>query len=170
MADEDSLAIFPAFPDDKLGQAMAKFGSYASGYYRVVNETALAAVYNSIYYHSVGEVIADLLERIKTEEVKGKWGSDFAIWTDGRILAVLHEPWEGEQLKVVRFTEENNDPGGAHHAHMRGWPTRDQWLASGKGPLWFDENNPDNPTDPLVFIDEPDEDREGEEWKDGPAG
>jgi hypothetical protein len=175
MADKDSYAIFPAYPDDKFGRAMAKVAGYASGYYRVVNETALAAVYNSIYYRSVGEVIADLMDRIKTEEVGGKWGADFAIWTDGRILAVLHEPWEGEQLKVVRFTEEDNDPGGTHHAYARGWPTREQWIESGRGPLWFDGDNPENPAgfDALQreadeLRREGDEEREGEEWKDGP--
>ncbi len=142
-------AVFPTPPRFPNGKSMEIYDGEQGGYYHVFNEGELAAAYNLMYFHSVEEVIIDLLDRIKTEEVKGKWGSDFVIWFSGRVLAVLHEPMVGTRLQVVRFTEERNDPGspGPHHIHRPGWPTYEQWVDSGKGPLWYDEHNRENPVD-----------------------
>jgi hypothetical protein len=143
--DEPDYPVYPEPPRRPDGRSMGPDPERTSGFYEVINVADRAAAYSSIYYWFVGEVIADLLDRLKSDEVKGKWGQDFVIWRDGRILAVLHEPMDDEQVKVHLFNEDRNDPGGTDHRHLPGWPTREQWIERGRGDLWFDRDNPENP-------------------------
>jgi hypothetical protein len=59
------------------------------------------------------------------------------IWSDGRIMAVIHQPMDGHEQKLFLFNEPRNDPiAGRVIAPMPNWPTYEEWIESGRGELW----------------------------------
>lgn len=137
--------VVPEPPRRPDGRSMGFDPSRAGGFYRVFHDADLIAAYNAVYFYSVDEVLVDLIDRIRAEGDKRSGRDDFAVWRDGRLLAAIHGPVDGDDKKIVRFTEERNDPGGTDHRCLPGWPTRGQWIESGRGSLWFDRLNPENP-------------------------
>jgi hypothetical protein len=113
-------------------------------YYEVCQHDATVAAYHSVYYRSIKAVVADLLERMERQEIEGPWGSDYVVWRSGRVMAVIHQKMTGKQTKVDLFREPRNDPGRPRP--YPGWPTYEHWVASGRGPLWYDPSNPENPS------------------------
>lgn len=146
--DRVTYTCFPDPPRHPNGEIKGPDYGWGGGGYRVLNDADMVAVYIPIYYRSTDEVIPDLIKRLKAEEIKGKWSGDFVIWHAGRIRAVLRESMTSTRPRwsVIRFTTRRRVARADDaHKHAPGWPTRQQWIASGKGPLWFDKDNPENP-------------------------
>jgi hypothetical protein len=109
------------------------------GVYVVMQRGDIVAIYNGVYFRSTNEVVADL-EQLIQAGLEGVWSDDYVVWSDGRIMAVIHEPLNGGQQKLFLFNEARNDPiGGRELDPMPFWPTYDEWMASGRGDLWKTE-------------------------------
>ena len=108
----------------------------------MMQRAAVVAIYNGVYFRSTNEVVADLEELIKTG-FEGVWSDDYVIWSDGRIMAVIHKPMDGSQQKLFLFNDPRNDPiGGRAIDPMPFWPTYEEWVESGKGDLWKTDRYP----------------------------
>jgi hypothetical protein len=107
-----------------------------AGAYLVMQRGDLIAIYNGVYFRSTNEVVADLEELIMAG-LEGVWSDDYVVWCDGRIMAVIHQPMDGDHQKLFRFNEPLNDPiAGRVIEPMPHWPTYEEWAQSGRGDLW----------------------------------
>ena len=77
----------------------------------VMQRGDVVAIYNGVYFRSTNEVVADLQQLIQAG-LEGTWSDDYVIWSDGRIMAVIHRPPDGGQQKLFLFNEHRNDPIG----------------------------------------------------------
>ena len=112
------------------------------GVYLVVQGSDVVAIYNGVYFRSTNQVVADLQELIH-DGFEGVCSDDYVIWCDGRIMAVIHQPIDGEQQKLFLFNEPRNDPiAGRAIEPMPFWPTYDEWVTSGRGDLWKTDRYP----------------------------
>lgn len=108
--------------------------------YEVTQGRALVALYHLFYFLSPGEVLADLLDLIKSGQLSGPWGEDYAVWFSGRLQVVIHQPMDAMHQRIVQFNDDRNaPPGGTHELrYNHGWPSYDQWVAEGKGDIVYD--------------------------------
>jgi hypothetical protein len=126
----------PTAPDGtRLGWDAANF----SGYYKVVQGTTLVVAYDTCYFRTINEVVSDLLDLIAKGLAGPEAGEDFAVWWEGRLLAVYHQHVDDDGKQVALFNDPRNDPvAGREVPTWPGWPTYEEWVAGGKGPLTFD--------------------------------
>lgn len=130
-----------------LGIDAAKSGTHY--YHLVMQERAVVVAYNPVYFVTTSEVVADLLELMKSEQwqVRFVQFEDFVVWSHGRVLAVVHSPKDFEAApvedRVVLFNEVGNETPVARP--WPGWPSRGEWIASGRGEIaWLDPHeNPE---------------------------
>ncbi len=134
----------PTRPDGRPAPQSPKLG-YWGRYYLVICETEIVAAYNPSYFPSTKEVVSDLLMRIGNGEIDIM--GDFAVWGHGRLMAVSHQKMNSQICDMTIFGDPRNDIAFAGTGYFPGWPTRKQWVESGKGPLWYDRDNPKNPDD-----------------------
>ncbi len=112
------------------------------GVYLVMQRGYLVAIYNGVYFRSTKEVVADFQDLIRAG-LEGVWSDDYVIWSNGRIMAVIHRSMDREEQKLFLFNEPNNDPiAGNTIDPMPYWPTYDEWAESGRGDLWKTERYP----------------------------
>jgi hypothetical protein len=117
--------------------------SRADGVYHVRQGGDLVAMYVPHYFRTTGEVVADLTERIRNGW-RGPYTSDYVVWCSIHVMVVIHEPMDAddEGLKIVLFRDPGNDPNdGDPVPPWSHWPTRDEWVASGRGDLWMTEEH-----------------------------
>jgi hypothetical protein len=126
-------------PPPEFAHQFRQMAPNQAGVYLVMQRGDVVAIYNGVYFRSTNEVVADLQELIRAG-LEGIWSDDFVIWCDGRIMAVIHQPIEGEQQKLFLFNETRNYPiAGRVLDPMPFWPTYEEWLVSGRGELWKTE-------------------------------
>jgi hypothetical protein len=110
--------------------------------YLVMQRGSLLAIYNGVYFHSTNEVVADFQQLLKAG-FEGLWSDDFVIWSNGRIMAVIHRSMDREEQKLFLFNEPHNDPiAGQAIDPLPYWPTYDEWVESGRGDLWKTDRYP----------------------------
>jgi hypothetical protein len=110
-----------------------------SGYYEVVQGTHRVVAYDSRYFRSIREVVADLTGLIEGDLGRPAAGDDYVVWWAGRVLAVYHLHMDDEGKRLVFFDDPRNDPrSDGPTPTWPGWPTYEQWVAGGKGPLTYD--------------------------------
>ena len=129
-------------PPPEFAHQFRQMAPNQGGVYLVMQRGDVVAIYNGVYFRSTNEVVADLEELIQTG-FEGVWSDDYVIWSDGRIMAVIHQPMDGDQQKLFLFNEPRNDPiGGRAIDPMPFWPTYDEWVESGRGDLWKTDRYP----------------------------
>jgi hypothetical protein len=112
-------------------------------YYLVMQEEAIVAAYHLVYFQSIHEVIADLIDLLRAGRIEGPRGEDYAVWYDGRLLAALHQPLGAVPRRIVLF----EDPGPTpDYLRWPGWPSYEQWVAEGKGEIVYDPERYPNPS------------------------
>jgi hypothetical protein len=112
------------------------------GAYLVMQRGDVVAIYNGVYFRSTNEVVADLEDLIQSG-LDGVWSDDYVIWSDGRIMAVIHQPMVGALQQLVLFNERGNDRiGGLAVDPMPFWPTYQEWVESGRVDLWKTDRYP----------------------------
>jgi hypothetical protein len=112
------------------------------GVYLVMQRGDLIAIYNGVYFRSTNEVVADLEELLRSG-LAGAWSDDYVVWSDGRIMAVIHQPLDGDEQQLFRFNDSRNDPiGGRVIDPPPFWPTYAEWVDSGRGDLWKTDRYP----------------------------
>ena len=129
-------------PPPEFAHQFRQMAPNQAGVYLVMQRADVVAIYNGVYFRSTNDVVADLEELIKTG-FEGVWSDDYVIWSDGRIMAVIHKPMDGSQQKLFLFNDPRNDPiGGRAIDPMPFWPTYEEWVESGKGDLWKTDRYP----------------------------
>ena len=69
--------------------------------------------------------------------LEGVWSDDYAVWCDGRIMAVIHRSMDREEQKLILFNESQSDPIARRAIDpMPYWPTYEEWVERGRGDLW----------------------------------
>jgi hypothetical protein len=129
-------------PPPEFAHQFRQMAPNQGGVYLVMQRGDVVAIYNGVYFRSTNEVVADLEELIQAG-FEGVWSDDYVIWSDGRIMAVIHQPLDGSQQKLFLFNEPRNDPiGGRAIDPMPFWPTFAEWVDSGKSDLWKTDRYP----------------------------
>jgi hypothetical protein len=129
-------------PPPEFAHQFRQMAPHQSGVYLVMQRGDVVAVYNGVYFRSTNEVVADFQHLIEGG-FEWVWSDDYVIWCDGRIMAVIHQPIDGEQQKLFLFNEPRNDPiAGRAIEPMPFWPTYDEWVTSGRGDLWKTDRYP----------------------------
>lgn len=142
----------PELPKRPDGSRVITVEQGGTHFYRVTQEDKIVAAYHAFYFQTPNEVIADLLELIRGGRLEG-WFSDFAIWWDSRLQAVIHQPMDETKAQTFRFAEDRNAPPAAGPlSWWHGWPSYEQWVAEGKGDIVYDPEKY-----PAVWADKPDE-------------
>lgn len=119
---------------------------HIEGAYLVMQKGDLVAVYNPVYFRTTNEVVADLLELV-AGGLEGPWGDDYVIWCSSRVMAVVHQLMDEPRHQVVLFNDPRNDPNESRPpSRWPGWPSHDEWVASGRGPLWIADRPNDTPS------------------------
>jgi hypothetical protein len=114
---------------------------HSDGLYLVMQGSTVVAIYNTSYFRSAKEVVADLLEMIRGGW-EAHWGDEFIVWCNHRIMAVLHQSMNEDRQEVTFVGEPRNDPvGGKPYWPLPYWPTYEEWVASGRGDLWKTESD-----------------------------
>jgi hypothetical protein len=112
-----------------------------SGTYLVTRRTELVAVYHPAYYRSVGEVVIDFIDLCRSDsgwEDRRLDHCDFVVWGNayqGRVLAAMRWNPDTQNQETTLFPEDARDL----MEPWPGWPTREEWIASGRGDLWWTE-------------------------------
>ena len=123
-------------PPPEFAHHFRQMAPNQAGVYLVMQRSDVVAIYNGVYFRSTNEVVADLVELIEAG-LEGVWSDDYVIWSDGRIMAVIHQPMDETQQKLFRFNDARNDPiAGRALDPMPVWPTYEEWVESGRGDLW----------------------------------
>jgi hypothetical protein len=123
-------------PPPEFAHAFRQIAPNQAGVYLVIQRGDVVAIYNGVYFRSTNEVVADLEQLIRAG-LAGVWSDDYAIWCDGRIMAVIHQPMGGQEQRLYLFNEPRNDPiAGRSIDPMPAWPTYEEWVAAGRGDLW----------------------------------
>jgi hypothetical protein len=157
------ILVFPPRPVNlTTGKRRGPDPRLDAGYYQVCQHDETVAAYDSHYYRSIQEVVADLIERLKREEIEGPWGWDYVVWRCGRVMAAIHPLMEDYAQAVHIFNDPGNDPGSPGDPSPP-WPTRAQWVASGKGPLRFDLRDDEDPSDDPDDDENPSDDPDNDE-------
>jgi hypothetical protein len=129
-------------PPPEFAHQFRQMASNQGGVYLVMQRGDVVAIYNGVYFRSTNDVVADLEELIEAG-LEGLWSDDYVIWSDGRIMAVIHQPLDGSQQKLFLFNDPRNDPiGGRALDPLPFWPTYEEWVDSGRGDLWKTDRYP----------------------------
>jgi hypothetical protein len=129
-------------PPPEFAHQFRQLAPNQGGVYLVMQRGDLVAIYNGVYFRSTNEVVADLVEWIDAG-LEGVWSDDYVIWSDGRIMAVIHQPMDGSQQKLFLFNDARNDPiGGRALDPQPFWPTYEEWVDNGRGDLWKTDRYP----------------------------
>jgi hypothetical protein len=129
-------------PPPEFAHEFRQMAPNQGGVYLVMQRGDLVAIYNGVYFRSTNDVVADLEELIEAG-LEGVWSDDYVIWSDGRIMAVIHQPLDGSQQKLFLFNDTRNDPiGGRALDPLPFWPTYEEWVDSGRGDLWRTDRYP----------------------------
>ena len=129
-------------PPPEFAQQFRQMAPNQGGVYVVMQRGDVVAIYNGVYFRSTNDVVSDLEELIHAG-FEGTWSDDYVIWSDGRIMAVIHQPLDGSQQKLFLFNEPRNDPiAGRAIEPLPFWPTYDEWVESGRGDLWKTDRYP----------------------------
>jgi len=129
-------------PAPKHAESWKEIAPYSDGVYLVMQRGDVVAIYHPTYFRSINEVMADLIGTIRGGW-QGPWGEAYIVWCNNRVMAVLHQPMDEEQLRVVTFNDPRNDPiGGQSVRPFPHWPTYAEWVASGRGDLWETGDDP----------------------------
>jgi hypothetical protein len=125
----------PKPPTTESGFSMGDGMEHLSGVYLVRQDADLVAVYNPTYFLSAQEVVSDFIELIRADPDWRDFDDDYAIWVNQspgwRIVAVIR--WRAtEQSQQVSFFDEAR----FLPKPWPDWPTREEWIESGRGDLW----------------------------------
>jgi hypothetical protein len=128
----------PKSPVGKSGKSLGGTLPQLTGVYRVASGTDLVAIYNPAYFLSAKEVVGDFVGVIRSQEEWNLDDDDYAIWTCHlqdryRIVAILQYR-ANEDHQRVQFFEEGRSGGMEPWPN---WPTREEWIASGRSDLWL---------------------------------
>jgi hypothetical protein len=131
----------PTPPSGKEGKRLHGFDPSLSGAWLITRGAELVAVYNPFYYLTPEEIVADFVEIIRVQDDWEFGDADYVLWksTSTRdrywIRATIRwRPDAGGQR--VEFYEVKADRYVAA-TPWPGWPTREQWIESGRGDLWL---------------------------------
>jgi len=117
---------------------------HLSGVYRVMQAAELVAVYNPVYFLSIKEVVADLINLIRADADWDSFDDDYVVWCNQspgeRVLAVVQWRAVKHKQRVTIFQELRIRCKPWPH-----WPTYDEWVASGRGDLWKTDRVDDSP-------------------------
>jgi hypothetical protein len=129
-------------PPPEFAHPFRQIAANQGAVYLVMQRGSLLAIYNGVYFHSTNEVVADFQQLLKAG-FEGLWSDDFVIWSNGRIMAVIHRSMDREEQKLFLFNEPHNDPiAGQAIDPLPYWPTYDEWVESGRGDLWKTDRYP----------------------------
>jgi hypothetical protein len=146
----EGLIYRPELPIGPTGQRLGLPADSCPEFYNVVTyRNKVVAAYVPFYFVTTREILADFIALIRSEAWQ-EWidnFADFVLWSHaGKILAVVHSlvDYEADPIenKVALISELDEPP-----TPYEGWPTREQWIERGKGPLWFHRYNSGNPAD-----------------------
>ena len=142
LADErhPSVIYRPAGPFNSRGEQMLPHALWFDFRFhiRVMVEHDVRVAYNPFYFINIKEIVADLLDLIKTEKLKPfDEFEDYAIWNGGRLLAVIHCHKDLRAKHIEKTVQLFNESGDLLNAGtvFDGWPIREEWIANGKGSL-----------------------------------
>jgi hypothetical protein len=132
----------PISPDGKSwGVGM----EHLSGVYRVMQAGELVAVHNPVYFQSIKEVVADLVNVVRTEPDWQDFDDDYVVWCNQspgeRVLAVVQWRAEKRSQRVTIFKEQRQRVRPWPY-----WPTYEEWVASGRGDLWATDRAEEPPS------------------------
>jgi hypothetical protein len=117
------------------GNSWGEGMEHLSGVYRVMQAGELVAVYNPVYFLSIKEVVADLVDLIRADPDWQDFDDDYVVWCNQspgeRVMAVIQWRAMRHNQRVTIFKE--NRPRFRPWAH---WPTYEEWVAKGRGDLW----------------------------------
>jgi hypothetical protein len=122
------------------GTLAAKGMEFLSGVYLVMQQERIVAAYHPTYFLSAREVVADFIQLIRAgDEEWNLWDDDYVVWiatsSEHRVLAVIRWRKKTQNEHVTFFDERRK-----HRIRpWPGWPTYDEWVASGRGDLWWTE-------------------------------
>jgi hypothetical protein len=129
-------------PPPEFAHQFRQMAPNHGGVYIVMQRGDVVAIYNGVYFRSTNDVVADLEELIEAG-LEGAWSDDYVVWSDGRIMAVIHQPLDGAQQKLFLFNDPRNDPiAGRAIDPLPFWPTYEEWVDSGRGDLWKTDRYP----------------------------
>jgi hypothetical protein len=131
----------PKPPVSESGFSMGDGMESLSGVYLVRQDANLVAVYNPTYFLSAQEVVGDFIELIRADPDWRDFDDDYAIWFNQspgwRIVAVIQWRAIEENQRVTVFEEARFLPRPWPY-----WPTREEWIESGRGDLWKTDRYP----------------------------
>jgi hypothetical protein len=129
-------------PPPEFAHEFRQIAPNQGGVYLVLQRSDVVAIYNGVYFRSTNDVVADFQDLIRAG-FEGVWSDDYVIWSNGRIMAVIHRSMDREEQKLFLFNEPHNDPiAGRPIDPMPNWPTYEEWAQSGRGDLWKTERYP----------------------------
>lgn len=95
------------------------------------------AAYDVAYYPTLADIKEDLMRLIESGELKGVWGEgdDYAVWWNGELVAYVTRTGGTSEFVMVKLAQlfTSGDPA----QFLPGFPSYREWVANGKGPLWF---------------------------------
>ncbi len=129
-------------PPPEFAHVFRQIAPNQGAVYLVMQRGDVLAIYNGVYFRSTNEVVADFQELLRAG-FEGVWSDDYVIWSNGRIMAVIHRSMDREEQKLFLFNEPHNDPiAGRTIDPMPYWPTYDEWVENGRGDLWKADRYP----------------------------
>lgn len=131
-------AVYPLPPKDPRDEAFVN-PTIVGQYYAVFWVGKPIAYYRRYYYRTVEDVIDDFSQRIDLGQLGEGCGPHYVIWAHGQIMATVREPDEDEGSEG-NYTVHCDDSSMPFEEGMPwpGWPTHEEWNASGRGQLTFD--------------------------------
>lgn len=134
-ASQRQVIYRPKPPVSEDGKSWGAGMEHLSGVYRVIQAADLVAVYNPVYFLSVKEVVADLVELLRADPDRQDFDDDYVVWCNQspgeRVLAVVQWRAQKRNQRVTIFKEKRHRFSPWPH-----WPTYGEWVASGRGDLW----------------------------------
>ena len=133
MSTAERQIVYRPKPPGKVGRWTIRL----SGFYLVTREAEIIAAYHPTYFRSAREVVADFIDLFRSEEDWDCQDNDYVVWScPNRVVAVVR--WRAmKEEQHMEFPEPTPSPGLC--LPWPGWPTREEWIKSGRGDLWWTE-------------------------------